>query len=250
MVSAAAKGGGMRRASFVVGAALAVSPLFAQLSDQRLLRAESEPENWLTYSGVYKGWRYSALDQINRQNVGNLKVAWVYQMATTHRIETTPIVVNGVMYVTEPPSNVIALDAATGRPFWRYKRSLPSKINICCDQVNRGVAVLDDRVFVGTVDAHMVALSAKTGSVLWDVAVADNRQGYSITGAPLVVKDMVITGIAGGEYGIRGFLDAYDVKTGKRRWRFYTIPGTGEKGNETWSGDAWKQGGAPTWVTG
>lgn len=241
----------MNRAFLMIWAGcLAASSLFAQLTYQRLLKAESEPENWLTYSGAYKGWRYSALNQINGKNVANLKIAWVYQMATTHRIEATPIVVNGVMYVSEPPSNVVALDAATGRPFWHYKRSLPAKINICCDQVNRGVAVLDDRVFVGTVDAHLVALSAKTGTVLWDVAVADNREGYSITGAPLAIKDMVITGIAGGEYGIRGFLDAYDVKTGKRRWRFYTIPGTGEKGNETWSGDMWKRGGGPTWVTG
>src|SRR6267142_1201120 len=132
-------------------------------------------------------------------------------MPVTHRIETTPLVIDGVMYLSEPPSNVVALDPVTGRQFWRYKRSLPSKINVCCGQVNRGVAVLGDRVFIGTVDAHLVAVS---------------------------------------EYGIRGFLDAYDTQTGKRRWRFWTIPAPGEKGSETWSGDAWKQGGGPTWVTG
>lgn len=240
----------MKRLHLLACAAVAVIPLFGQLTSQRLRQAESEPQNWLTYSGTYKGWRYSALDQIDRGNVANLRVAWVYQMATTHRIETTPIVADGIMYVSEPPSNVVALDAATGRPFWHYRRSLPAKINVCCDQVNRGVAVLDDRVFVGTVDAHLVALHAKNGAVLWDVPVADNRLGYSITGAPLAVKDMVITGISGGEYGIRGFLDAYDAKTGKRRWRFHTIPGQGEKGSETWSGDAWQRGGGPTWVTG
>src|SRR5579885_2892009 len=168
-------------------ALLAAGSVYGQLTFERLLKADSEPQNWLTYSGAYKGWRYSKLDQINRDNVHNLKVAWVHQMATTHRIEATPIVVNGVMYVSQPPSDVAALDAATGRPYWHYKRVLPAKINICCDQVNRGVAVLDDRVFVGTVDAHMVALSAKTGQVLWDTPVADNREGYSITGAPLVV---------------------------------------------------------------
>ena len=222
----------------------------AQVTYDRLLKAESEPQNWLTYSGSYNGWRYSKLDQINRNNVKDLKLAWVYQMTVTHRVETTPLVVDGVMYISEPPSNVVALDAATGRPFWRYKRSLPTKINVCCGQVNRGVAVLGDRVFVGTVDAHLVALNAKTGGVLWDIEVADYRAGHSITVAPLIVKDMVITGIAGGEYGIRGFLDAYDVKTGQRRWRFWTVPGPGEKGSETWSGDSWKQGGAPTWVTG
>lgn len=238
------------RAFWILYGALGAGALWGQVSFERLLRASSEPQNWLTYSGAYNGWRYSALDGINRQNVKNLKLHWVYQMATTHRIEATPLVVDGIMYISEPPSNVVALDAATGRPFWHYRRSLPAQINVCCDQVNRGVAVLGDRVFVGTVDAHLVSLSAKTGAVLWDVPVADNREGYSITGAPLVVKDEVITGIAGGEYGIRGFLDAYDVKTGKRRWRFYTVPSPGDRGSESWTGDAWKRGGGPTWVTG
>ena len=240
----------MTRANWMVGFALAAAPLAAQVSYQRLLGSAAEPQNWLTYSGSYKSWRYSPLNQINRQNAATLKLAWVYQMVTTHKIETTPLVVDGIMYASEPPSNVVALDAATGRPYWHYRRVLPSKINVCCDQVNRGVAILNDRVFVGTVDAHLVALNAKTGAVLWDVAVADNRAGYAITGAPLIVKDMVITGIAGGEYGIRGFLDAYDAQTGKRRWRFYTIPAPGEKGSETWKDDAWQRGGAPTWVTG
>jgi alcohol dehydrogenase (cytochrome c) len=229
---------------------LAAGPIAAQVTYGRILKAESEPQNWLTYSGSYKSWRYSRLDQIDRQNVQNLKLAWVYQMPITHRFETTPIVADGVMYISEPPSNVVALDPATGRQFWRYKRSLPSKINVCCGQVNRGVAVLGERVFIGTVDAHLVALHAKTGAVLWDIEVADNRTGHAITSAPLVVKDMVITGIAGGEYGIRGFVDAYDAATGQRRWRFWTIPEPGEKGSETWSGDAWKHGGGPTWVTG
>ena len=231
-----------------------IGTLFGQVTYQRLLQSAAEPHNWLTYSGSYQSWRYSALDQINRENVAALRVAWVKQMPTSHRIEATPIVVDGIMYVSDPPSNVLALDAATGRPYWHYKRSLPA-YNVCCDAVNRGVAVLGDRVFVGTVDAHLVALNAKTGVVLWDVQVADPKTGYSITGAPLIVKDMVITGIAGGEYGIRGFLDAYDTTTGQRRWRFHTIPGPGEKGHETWpssgpNADSWKQGGGPTWVTG
>ena len=223
---------------------------WAQLTPERLLKSDAEPQNWTTYSGSYKGWRYSLLDQVNRTNVDQLKVAWVYQMPVTERIETTPLVVDGVMYLSEPPSNVVALDAATGRPYWRYRRSLPDKINTCCGQVNRGVAVVGDRVIVGTVDAHLVALHAKTGAVLWDVKVAESKNGYSLTGAPLIVKDMVITGIAGGEYGIRGFLDAYDLKTGERRWRFWTIPEPGQPGSATWSGDAWKRGGGPTWVTG
>jgi alcohol dehydrogenase (cytochrome c) len=236
--------------TLLILAVAAAGLLRGQLTYERLVKAESEPQNWLTYSGSYRGWRYSRLDQINRQNVRNLKVAWVYQMPVTQRIQTTPLVVDGVMYISEPPSNAIALDAATGRPFWRYRRSLPPKINVCCGQINRGVAVLGDRVFIGTVDAHLVALSAKTGNVLWDVEVADYRNGYSVTVAPLIVKDMVVVGMAGGEYGARGFLDAYDAKTGQRRWRFWTVPGPGEKGNETWSGDSWKTGGAPTWVTG
>ena len=223
---------------------------WAQLTPERILKSDAEPQNWTTYSGSYKGWRYSLLDQVNRTNVDKLKVAWVYQMPITERIETTPLVVDGVMYLSEPPSNVVALDAATGRPYWRYRRSLPDKINTCCGQVNRGVAVVGDRVIVGTVDAHLVALHAKTGAVLWDVKVAESKNGYSLTGAPLIVKDMVIAGIAGGEYGIRGFLDAYDLKTGERRWRFWTIPEPGQPGSESWSGDAWKRGGGPTWVTG
>ena len=223
---------------------------FSQNAYERLLNADKEPGQWMTYSGSYKGWRHSALKQITRENVDKLKVAWVYQMPVTERIEATPLVVDGVMYVSEPPSNVVALDAATGRPYWRYRRSLPAKINTCCGQVNRGVAVADGRVFLGTVDAHLVALNAKTGAVLWDIPVADRLTGHSLTGAPLIVKDMVIAGVAGGEYGIRGFLDAYDMKTGKRRWRFWTVPEPGQPGSETWKGDAWKQGGGPTWVTG
>lgn len=230
--------------------AAAACSLMAQVTFERLLKADQEPGSWMTYSGNYRGWRYSSLDQVNRQNAGKLKVKWVYQMPTTHLVETTPVVADGVMYFSEPPSNVVAVDAETGRQFWRYRRVLPPKINVCCGQVNRGVAVVGDRVFVGTVDAHLLALDAKTGDVLWDVEVADYKAGYSVTVAPLIVKDMVISGIAGGEYGIRGFLDAYDIKTGKRRWRFWTIPGPGEKGNETWSGDSWKTGGGSTWVTG
>lgn len=238
----------MRIASLAL---IAACPLaLSQVTYERLLRAADEPGQWMTYSGSYRGWRHSSLKEINRETVSKLKVAWVYQMPVTERIEATPLVVDGIMYVSEPPSNVVALDAATGRPYWRYRRSLPSKINTCCGQVNRGVAVSGDRVFIGTVDAHLVALNAKNGAVLWDVPVADRLTGHSLTGAPLIVKDMVITGVAGGEYGIRGFLDAYDIKTGQRRWRFWTIPEPGQPGSESWKGDAWKQGGGPTWVTG
>ncbi len=225
------------------------SPLYGQVTHERLKHADSEPGNWLTYSGNYNGWRYSKLEQITPANVGDLRLKWVHQMRNG-QIEATPLVVDGVMYLTEPPNEVTALDVETGRVFWRYHRTLPPNIAACCGRVNRGLAIYGDRLYLGTLDAHLLALDAKTGAVLWDVEVADYRTGYAITSAPLSVKDMIITGIAGGEYGIRGFLDAYDAETGKRRWRFWTVPGPGKPGNDTWAGDSWKTGGAPTWVTG
>jgi len=240
----------MNRTRRLLTIVLAAAASFAQVTPERLLNAEKDPSNWMMYSGRYRGWRHSELNQVNRQNASRLRVKWVYQMPTTHLVETTPLVADGVMYFTEPPSNVVAVDAETGRQFWRYRRQLPSRINVCCGQVNRGVAIAGDRIFLSTVDAHLVALDAKTGAVLWDIELADYRRGYSGTVAPLPVKDMVITGIAGGEYGIRGFVDAYDAKTGQRRWRFWTIPEPGQPGGDTWSGDSWKTGGGSSWVTG
>lgn len=229
---------------------LTIGSIFAQVPYERIRKAASEPQSWLTYSGAYQSQRYSTLDQINRSNVANLHVAWIYQVRAHHKLEASPLIFDGVMYISEPPSDVTALDLRTGRPIWSYRRSIPAGVAVCCGMVNRGVAVLDDQLFVGTVDAHLVALDLKTGRVRWDVEVADYKIAYSITAAPLAVKDKVIIGIAGAEYGIRGFLDAYDAKTGKRVWRFWTVPEPGEPGNETWSGDSWKTGGAPTWVTG
>jgi alcohol dehydrogenase (cytochrome c) len=229
---------------------LLATTLNAQVTYDKLLASDKDPGNWMSYSGSYSGWRYSALDQLDRTSVKNLKVKWVYQMRTAHVVETTPLVSDGVMYFTEPPSNVVAVDAETGREYWHYRRATPQKVNVCCGQVNRGVALLGDQIFVGTVDSHLVSLDAKTGAVLWDVEVANYKTGHSITVAPLIVKDMVVVGISGGEYGIRGFLDAYEAKTGKRRWRFWTVPEPGERGSESWAGESWKTGGAPTWVTG
>ena len=153
------------------------------------------------------------------------------------------------MYITAPYNNGYALDVNTGRILWRYQRKLPEQ-SLCCGPINRGFATLGDKVFMATLDSHLVALDRMTGNVIWDIERADYRQGYSSTGAPLVVKDKVIIGTGGGEYGVRGFLDAYDPETGKRLWRFWTIPGPGEPGSETWLGDSWKTGGAPTWMTG
>jgi alcohol dehydrogenase (cytochrome c) len=221
-----------------------------QVTFQRLLDSLKEPQNWLTYSGDYAGHRFSALDQINKGNAHALAPKWVYQTMATDRFETTPLAVDGILYGTGPDNRAFALDARTGRPIWQYQRQLPSDIRPCCGRVNRGVAILGNKVFLGTLDAHVIALDAKTGSVIWDVAAVDYRKGYSFTPAPLVVKNLVIIGVSGGEYGIRGFVDAYDADTGERKWRFYTVPGPGEPGHESWEGDSWKIGGAPAWITG
>jgi alcohol dehydrogenase (cytochrome c) len=191
------------------------------------------------------------LDQIRSENVERLKVTWVYQMQNSGLVEMSPIVLDGVMYITEPPSTVTALDLRSGRRLWSWKPTMPSKVlHIGFPDVNRGVAVLDDKVFVGTLDAHLVALDAESGAVRWDVEVADNATGHAITVAPLALDGKIIVGISGGEAGIRGFIDAYDADTGQRLWRFWTIPGPGEPGHNTWGGDSWKTGAGATWVTG
>jgi len=232
--------------------ALAASALWAQsaVSYQRLLKADQEPGNWLTYSGNYQAHRYSRLDQITAANVQRLRPKWMYQMRTTHKVETSPLVVDGIMYLTRPPNDVVALDAETGRRLWTYQHKVPDRVFVCCGQVNKGVAILGDRLFMGTVDAKVVALDAKSGRLLWKTEMATYTEGYGVTVAPLAVKDKVIVGIAGGEYGIRGFIDAYYAATGERAWRTYTIPGPGEPNFGTWDGDSWKTGGAPAWVTG
>ena len=225
-------------------------PSLRPVTWERLLNAADEPENWLMYSGTLDSKRYSGLDQIHNRNVGNLELKWAYQIPEIDRAETTPLVVDGVMFVTEAPSNVVALDAATGRQYWRYDHELPDDLRICCGRNNRGVAILDETLFMSTLDAHIVAIDARTGNVVWDTETAPHASGYSKTAAPLVVKDQVITGIAGGEYGIRGFLDSYDPASGARNWRTYTIPGPDEPGNQTWLGESWRTGGSPTWITG
>ena len=225
-------------------------PLSSPVTSERLLNASEEPENWLMYSGQYNSQRHSRLTAIDKSNVDQLEVKWVKQLETLADVETTPLVVDGVMYLTQSPSNVIALDAATGSQFWTYEHTLPEKLALCCGRQNRGVAILGETLFLGTLDAKLIALDAKTGAVQWEAQSADPATGYSKTAAPLVIGDKVISGIAGGEYGIRGFLDAYDANTGERVWRFYTIPGDGEPHNDTWEDDSWKTGGAPTWITG
>ena len=207
-------------------------------------------QDWPTYSGSFDGHRYSPLRQIDRSNVARLRVAWIYQTNDLNNFEVSPIVTGGVMYISEPPSNAAALDLKTGRPLWMFRRTVPADVGVCCGQVNRGVAVLGDRVFLATLDAHLLCLDAKTGHLLWDARVADYKSGYSMTAAPLALSDKVIVGISGGEYGIRGFIDAYDPKTGKLLWRFWTVPGPGEAGHDSWAGDSWKTGSAATWLSG
>ncbi len=218
---------------------------------ERLLRARSEPHNWLMYWGDYQGTHYSSLSSITAANVATLRAAWSAPVPGDNVSESTPLVVDGVMYGTSggSPRTVTAMDARTGRQIWRFVR--PQKVRNPgeTDVVNRGVAILGHRLFVGTNDAALLCLDARTGLLLWEVQVADTMEGFNITSPPLIVKDKIIVGHAGGEYALRGFLDAYDV-TGKHLWRFYTIPAPGEFGSDTWKGDSWKTGGGGTWLTG
>tara|TARA_Y100000385_G_scaffold221316_1_gene231013 strand:- start:7776 stop:9434 length:1659 start_codon:yes stop_codon:yes gene_type:complete len=227
-----------------------ITPAFQPVTWERLKNTKAEPQNWLTYSGSVSSQRYSELTSINSQNINLLELKWSYQIPEIDRAETVPLVVDGIMFVTEAPSNLTAVDAQTGRVYWRYEHELPEDLRICCGRNNRGVAILGETLYMSTLDAHLVAVDARTGNLLWDKEVADHQAGYSKTAAPLIVKDLVVTGIAGGEFGIRGFVDAYNAETGDLVWRTYAIPGEGEPGNETWSGSSWKTGGASTWLTG
>ena len=217
---------------------------------ERLRDSDAEPQNWMHYWGSYQGTHYSALKQITRDNVSQLQAQWSFQFQGTGRLETEPLVIDGVMYTSSPPGTVVALDAKTGRQIWRFTRERKVKNPNEINPYNRGVAVLGNRVFMGTLDAALVAIDARTGRLLWETQVADSMLGYSITSSPLVVKDKVIAGVSGGEFGARGFVDAYDAATGKRVWRWYAVPAPGEFGNDTWAGDSWKTGAGPMWLTG
>src|SRR5438132_6127013 len=193
---------------------LASYHLHAQVSYDRILHAASEPRNWLTYGGTYESQRYSLLSQVTPANVGNLVQKWVLQDQVFGAWQSSPLVVDGIMYLTERPNDVMAVDAKTGRVFWLYRYTPSPDARICCGANNRGVAVLGDTLFMGTLDAHLVAIDAKNGQPLWNTTVADVKLAYSITMAPLIVKDKVIVGVGGAEFGIRGFVAAYDAKTG------------------------------------
>ena len=218
----------------------------AQVEPRALLHPDSQPGNWLSYSRDYANQRHSPLAQIHARNVGKLQLQWVWQARSLEKFEATALVVNGVLYTVQAPNDVVALDATTGRIFWTYSHQ-PTPARTCCGRVNRGLAILGDTLFMGTVDAHLLAIDAKSGTLLWDTVVADATAQYSITMPPLVVKDRVYIGTAGGDMGIRGFVAAYDVKSGREVWKFHTIPGPGEPGHDTWSGDSWQKGGAAIW---
>ena len=223
-----------------------------QISSEQIKSADESRGQWLSYSGSLSGWRYSLLSEITPANVSQLRIRWVYQSRTRSdsKFESTPLVVGDVIFVTEPPATVVALDAKTGEVIWTYARPIPVGLPLCCGEMNRGLAILGDSLFLGSLDGYLVAINANTGKVNWQTRVASPSDGYSLTGAPLVVHDSVVIGVAGGEFGIRGFLAAYNAKSGQQEWKFDTIPGPGQSGHETWENEAWKGGGGPTWVTG
>jgi alcohol dehydrogenase (cytochrome c) len=219
------------RASILVASAIAVIvPLSAQVTWDRLLHADKEPQNWLTYSGTVGGQRYSPLTQITPANVKNLELQWVWQARSVEKFETTALVVDGILYTVQAPNDVYALDAVTGRIFWTLPYTPAPEARPCCGRVNRGLAILGDTLYMGTFDAHLLAIDATNGKILWNKTVGSAADRYAITHAPLIVKDKVIVGMAGGDGPIRSYIAAFDAKTGKEVWRFYTIPWAGRAG--------------------
>jgi len=232
-------------AKSAVGARRATS---AESPSDRILHAEREPQNWLTYSGGYTSQRYSLLNQITRNNVKNLSLQWVWRPRYLDKMESTPIVTDGVLYAVQN-SEVVALDAATGRNYWTFRYRVPPESNAYV-MVVKGLAFAGDRLFWATYDGHLIAIDAKTGDEIGNRTILDWKKGLQLNVAPLVVKDKVILGPATNEFGTNCWVAAYDVRTGDEVWRFKTVPEPGEKGNDTWPGDSWKHGGAPIWVTG
>jgi alcohol dehydrogenase (cytochrome c) len=228
-----------------------------KITDQDLLEGLKNPSRWLTFSGDYTGQRHSPLKQLTLQNVAGLVPQWIFQTDIPgmlgRGIENTPLVVDGILYVTGNNNQAWAIDGRTGVPLWNYRRRLPPNFSasVCCGPVNRGFGILGDRLYMGTLDAHLVALDRKTGAVIWDVAVGDLKKANAITAAPLIVKDKVIIGVAGGDFSSRGYIDAYDAQSGERLWHFNTIPMAGESGSESWPNvEVAERGGGAAWVTG
>ena len=223
--------------------------LLRRVGDGRFREVTSEV-NWPSYNGDQRGNRYATMDQINARNVSKLALKWVFTLTNTSPLETTPVVVDGIMYVTSA-NECYALDAGTGRQIWHFRRPKTEGLTgNAAAGMNRGVAIAGDRVFMATDHAHLLALSKATGDILWETEMADWHVNYNATSAPLAVNNLVISGTAGGEQGVRGFLAAYDQATGKEVWRFWTVPKPGEPGSETWQGKGIEHGGAVTWFTG
>ena len=217
---------------------------------EMLRAAPSDPSMWLHFGGDYATWRHSPIEKLTPESARRLRVAWMLPTGIPVQLEVSPIVYDGILYATTSQNRLFAVDAVTGKPIWRYDHQQPKDLRICCGPVNRGAAIAGDLVLMATLDARLLAFDRKSGKIAWNTEIAPYDRGLSATSAPLVVGDLAVIGIAGGEYGIRGFFDAYDVKTGERRWRHYTVPAEGEPGVETWAGDSWKSGGSPTWVSG
>jgi len=223
--------------------------LLRRVGDGRFREATSEV-NWPSYNGDLRGNRYTTMDQINARNVSKLAPKWVFSLTNTSPLETTPVVVDGIMYVTSA-NECYALDAGTGRQIWHFRRPKTEGLTgNAAAGMNRGVAIAGGRVFMVTDNAHLLAVSKATGEILWEAEMADWHVNYNATSAPLAVNNLVISGTAGGEQGVRGFLAAYDQATGKEVWRFWTVPKPGEPGSETWQGKGIEHGGAVTWFTG
>ena len=220
---------------------------YETVTEERLETPETA--NWLSYRGNYAGWGYSGLDQIDVSNVGDLAPVWSFSTGVGSGHEAPPIVNDGMMFVTTPQNQLLALDAASGDLVWLYRHELPEDL-VAFHNTNRGVALFGDRVYMATLDARVLAFDAMTGELAWDTSVADNSQGYYMTLAPLAAQGKVMVGVSGGELGIRGFVVALDAATGSEVWRTHTIPAPGEPGNDTWPGDSWQTGGAAVWLTG
>jgi alcohol dehydrogenase (cytochrome c) len=222
----------------------------ADITAEKLRQAQSDAGTWLMYGKNYSGWRHSNLRQINTGNVQRLVPAWQFQTGIPGKFEGSPLVFDGMMFVTAPTNHAYALDLLTGHPIWHYSKPLPSGVSICCGQVNRGFGALGNRLFKVNLEATLVSMDAKTGTVLWESTIDDIKKGYSATVAPLIAKNKVIIGVAGAEYGVRGFIDAFDADTGKRAWRFWTVAGPDDPGGKSWGGDSYMRGGGSIWVTG
>ena len=221
------------------------------ITSAALVDSAANVGQWLLHSGAYDGQRFSRDRQVDAANVSRLKVEWIHQFAASDiPNESTPIVSGTTMFVTVPPGTLVAIDTASGNELWHYDYPLPEHLRMIWLTTNRGVSVLGRNVYWATPDAHLLALDTASGKLIWDTTIANYVEGYSMTSPPLPVGDMVVAGVAGGDYPVRGFITAYDAATGAVRWRFNTVPGPGEPGNETWSGDSWKTGGAAAWGTG